>query len=67
VTSKLVCLRFLWGVLLEDKHKVLRAGTGILRTIDYPAGSEVNAQLVAEYVAEAISKRDYFVAHEHAL
>jgi hypothetical protein len=46
-------------------HGVVGAGTGILRTIDFVSVEEVDAQLVADYVNEAVSRLDYFKAHEH--
>jgi len=45
-------------------HGVFGAGTGILRTIDLASCEEVDAQLVADYVNEAVSRLDYFKAHE---
>jgi hypothetical protein len=60
VHKKAVCLRFLFGVLLDDPRGILRAGTGILRTIDFFSVEEVDAQLVADYVNEAVSKLEYF-------
>lgn len=64
VTSKLVCLRFLYGVLLDDPRGVLRAGSAILKTIDFAPGAALDAQLVADYVNEAVSKLEYFKANE---
>ena len=63
VTKKAVCLQFLFGVLLDDPRGVLRAGTSILRTIDFASVEEVDAQLVADYVNEALSRLDYFKAN----
>lgn len=62
VTKKAVCLRFLFGVLLTDPRGILRAGTGILRTLDFKVGEEVDAQLVTDYVREAVSRLDDFKA-----
>lgn len=67
VIKKAVCLRFLFGVLLDDPRGVLRAGTGILRTMDFVSLEDVDAQLVTDYVNEAVSRLDYFKAHEHDL
>jgi hypothetical protein len=64
VTSKLVCLRFLYGYLFNDPLGVLRAGTGILRTIDFAPGQDLDVQLVADYVKEAVAKLDDFKAYE---
>ena len=67
VIKKAVCLRFLFGALLEDPRGVLRAGTSILRTMDFFSLDEVDAQLVTDYVNEAVSKLEYFKAHEREL
>jgi len=67
VTKKAVCLTFLFGVLIDDPRGVLRAGTGISRTIDFVSVEEVHAQLVADYVNEAVSRLDYFKAHQRPL
>jgi len=56
-------LRFLYGVLMADPRGLLRAGTGQLRTIDFASLEEIDAELVAEYVTEALSKLDYFKEH----
>ncbi len=58
-----VCLRFLWGVLLDDPLGVLRPGTSTLMTWDLPRGAEVDAEAVGRYVREALEKRDHFLAH----
>jgi len=55
-------LRFLYGVLLDDPRGVLRAGTGILRTIDFASLEDIDAQLVTDYVREAVSRLDEFKA-----
>ncbi|GAA3042642.1 hypothetical protein Aglo01_62670 [Actinokineospora globicatena] len=63
ITRKGACLRFLWGVLLDDPLGVLRAGTATLMTWDIPIGAEVDAAQVGAYVREAVAKRDHFVAN----
>jgi hypothetical protein len=55
-------LRFLYGVLFDDPRGVLRAGTGILRTIDFASRADIDAQLVTDYVSEAVSRLDEFKA-----
>jgi hypothetical protein len=67
VIKKAVCLRFLFGVLLDDPRGVLRAGTSHLQTMDFFSLEEVDAQLVTDYVNEAVSKLPYFKAHEREL
>lgn len=62
--GKAATLRFLWGALLSDPHKVLRAGTSHLESIDYPSLESVDAALIAEYLGEAVAKMDYFREHE---
>jgi hypothetical protein len=61
---KAVCLRFLYGVLLDDTRQVFRgAPTSILRTIDFASIEQFDAQLVTGYVRDAVSKFDQFKAH----
>ena len=67
VTRDAVNLRFLWGVLLEDPLKVLRAGTSTLMTWDFPRGAEVDARAVGDYVRDALAKRDQFLADAEAI
>jgi len=62
-TKSAVCLRFLWGVLLDDPLGVLRPGTSTLMTWDMPRGTDVDAAAVASYVREALAKRDHFLAN----
>lgn len=62
VTKKTVCLRFLYGVMLDDPRGVLRAGTSILKTLDVASLEEVDAQLVTDYVTEAVGKYEEFKA-----
>lgn len=57
-----VCLRFLFGALLDDPRGVLRPGTSSLKTIDYASLDQVDAGLVADYVAEAVARHDEFKA-----
>ena len=66
-TKSAVCLRFLWGVLLDDPIGVLRPGTSTLMTWDIPRGSDINAESVGRYVREALAKRDHFLANAAAI
>ena len=61
-TKKGVCLRFLYGVLLDDPLGVLRAGTSTLMTWDLGLDQEIDATAVGGYVAEAVRKYDAFKA-----
>ena len=55
-------LRFLFGHLLDDPKDLLRSGTGILRTIDFPLDGEFDLASVTEYVRDAVSKLDMFIS-----
>ena len=66
-TKSAVCLRFLWGVLLDDPLGVLRPGTSTLMTWDIPRGSDIDAASVGRYVREALAKRDHFLANAAAI
>ena len=61
-TKNAVCLRFLWGVLLDDPLGVLRPGTSTLMTWDIERGSDLDAEAVGGYVREALAKRDHYLA-----
>lgn len=60
VTTKAVCLRFLYGGFMDDPARVLRHGTSTLSTIDYRSLDEVDADLVAAYAREAAAKHEVF-------
>ena len=62
VTKKAVCLRFLYGTLLDDPRGVLRAGTSTLKTLDISLLEELDVSLVTAYVAEAVARYDAFKA-----
>ncbi len=66
-TRSAVCLRFLWGVLLEDPRGVLRPGTSTLMTWDLPRGADVDAAAVGSYVRGALTRRDHFLAHDREI
>ncbi len=66
-TKSAVCLRFLWGVLLDDPLGVLRPGTSTLMTWDIPRGADIDTAAVATYVREALAKRDHFLANAEAI
>jgi hypothetical protein len=54
--KKGVGLRFLYGVLLDDPRRVLRAGSSVLKTWDFALGETVNQAGVGVYVKEAVAK-----------
>jgi hypothetical protein len=54
--SKGACLRFLYGVLLDDPRGVLRAGSSVLKTWDFGVNDVVDPAAVGVYVAEAVGK-----------
>ena len=62
-TKSAVCLRFLWGVLLDDPLGVLRKGSSTLMTWDIPRGAAVDTAAVASYVRNALATRDHFIAN----
>ena len=66
-TKSAVCLRFLWGVLLDDPLRVLRPGTSTLMTWDFPRGADVDTAAVASYVRDALAKRDHFLANDEEI
>ena len=63
-TKKAVNLRFLYGVLLSDSAHVLRAGSSILKTIDFTAPEDFDPKLVTNYVTEAVGLYEYYREHE---
>lgn len=60
VTTKGVCLRFLYGGFMDDRARVLRHGTSTLSTIDYRSLDDVDADLVASYAREAATNHAVF-------
>ena len=62
-----VCLRFLYGVLLDDPRGVLRAGSSVLKTWDFGLDEAVDPAAVGAYVAEAVSRYDEYRANEAAV
>lgn len=66
-SGKAVCIRFLFGFLLDDPGHVLRgAKTSPLRTLDVASLDELDAGLVADYVTEAVARLDAFKSGERA-
>ena len=62
-TKSAVCLRFLWGVLLDDPLRVLRPGTSTLMTWDLPRGTDIDPEAIGRYVREALDERDHFLVN----
>jgi len=66
-TTKGVSLRFLFGVLLDDPHHKLRAGSSVLKTWDFALDDPVHAEAVSTYVAEAVAKYPTYKANAHQI
>ena len=63
VTKKGACLRFLYGVLLDDPRGVLRAGSSVLKTWDFAFGDDVDPAAVGAYVTEAVARYPEYKAN----
>jgi hypothetical protein len=61
-TRRGVCLRFLYGVIMDDPLGVLRPGTSTLMTWDIAADTEPDVAAVEQYVAQAVALHPDFVA-----
>lgn len=57
-TKKGFQLRFLAGTLMDDPAKILRSGTGPLKTIDFTSIDDIDADVVRTYVAEALARNE---------
>ena len=55
-TKSGVCLRFLYGVMLDDPRGVLRSGTSTLKTWDFKRGDDIDPAAVGAYVREAVER-----------
>lgn len=66
-TKNAVNLRFLYGVLLSDSAGVLRAGSSILKTMDFASLDGFDPKLATAYVTEAAGLYDYYREHENDL
>lgn len=62
-SNKSVALRFLFGVLLDDPRRVLRAGSSVLKTWDFAFDDVVDQEAVGAYVAEAAARYAYYKAN----
>ena len=55
-----VSLRFLYGVILDDPRRVLRAGSSVLKSWDFALDDIVDQVAVGAYVKEAVARyHDY--------
>jgi hypothetical protein len=59
-TKMSVCLRFLYGVLMDDPKGVLRAGTSVVKTWDMALEEDVDVAAVGAYVSEAVERYDQY-------
>ena len=64
---KHVCLRFLYGVLLDDPKSVLRPGSSVLSNWDIPFDSDVDVAGVQAYVREAVRWKPEYVENRDAV
>jgi hypothetical protein len=62
-----VALNFLYGVMLDDPRKVLRAGSSVLMSWDFEFDEEINAEAVGAYVAEAVRRNPEYKANRQAV
>jgi len=62
-SRKGVGLRFLYGVLLDDPLRVLRAGSSVLKTWDFAFDQVVDRAAVGAYVREAVARYDEYKAN----
>jgi hypothetical protein len=62
-----VSLNFLYGVMLDDPRKVLRAGTSVLMSWDFDFDEEIDEAAVSAYVAEAARKNGDYKANRQAV
>ncbi len=62
VTSKVVSLRLLFGVLLDDPRGLLRHGTSSLANLDFTSLDQVDDATVRAFVSEAATNHERFKA-----
>ena len=62
-SRKSVGLRFLYGVLLDDPLRVLRAGSSVLKTWDFAFDQVVDRAAVGAYVREAVARYGEYKAN----
>ena len=62
VRDKVVTVRFLWGVLLDDPRGVLRGGTSTLMNVDVPSPDALDPAAITSFVTQAVARYPDFVA-----
>jgi len=62
-----VSVNFLYGVMLDDPRKVLRAGSSVLMSWDFPFDEELDAAALGPYVAEAVRRKPEYKANRQAV
>ena len=62
-----VALNFLYGVMLDDPKRALRAGSSVLMSWDIGFEDDVDAAAVAAYVAEAVRRNPEYTANRPAV
>ena len=62
-----VSINFLYGVMLNDPRKVLRAGSSVLMSWDFAFDEAVEAAAVGPYVAEAVRRYPEYNANRQAV
>jgi hypothetical protein len=62
-----VSVNFLYGVMLDDPRKVLRAGSSVLMSWDFPFDEEVDPAAVGPYIAEAVRRNPEYKANRQAV
>lgn len=64
ITKKFAGLTFHFGGLLDDPRGVLIAGTSkFMRKIEYRSPAEVDPAVIADFVAQAAARLEYFKTH----
>ncbi len=62
-----VSVNFLYGVMLDDPRKVLRAGSSVLMSWDFAFDEEIDPAAVGPYVAEAVRRNPEYKANRQAV
>ncbi|HEY8680250.1 MAG TPA: DUF1801 domain-containing protein [Candidatus Dormibacteraeota bacterium] len=66
-TRKGASLCFLFGVLLDDPRRVLKAGSSVLMTWNFVLGDPVDPAAIGAYVTEAVERYAYYKANTAAV
>ena len=61
VREKVVTIRFLWGVLLDDPRGILRGGTSTLMNVDVPSPGALEPSVITSFVAQAVARYPDYV------